>query len=190
MPTICPKCAHVRPADAGNPDWQCPACGVCYAKAASRPAPRRQDEPVEVKQGWDLATPAKILLVVVLGWGLNQFLRPEPPAPLEPPPEEEVVVRERPQPSGAGVAVLNTALQASALDSAVLHRLPERLERGCAERRNKYGHSEAECVARVRAHGRDCADEMGRRYPGRIGDAARMDTIVRAYADCVFLDGP
>lgn len=29
----CPKCHHVREPDAKAPDWQCPACGVVYAKA-------------------------------------------------------------------------------------------------------------------------------------------------------------
>lgn len=31
---ICPKCKHARPSDTTAPDWQCPACGVAYAKAA------------------------------------------------------------------------------------------------------------------------------------------------------------
>ncbi len=35
MPSIvCPKCKHPRPANTSIPDWQCPACGVAYAKAA------------------------------------------------------------------------------------------------------------------------------------------------------------
>ena len=32
MPTICPKCRAVRPATTEAPDWQCPSCGVAYAK--------------------------------------------------------------------------------------------------------------------------------------------------------------
>jgi glutaredoxin len=31
--TRCPKCHHERGLDARVPDWQCPACGVAYAKA-------------------------------------------------------------------------------------------------------------------------------------------------------------
>lgn len=31
--TICPKCCHMRQADEIAPDWQCPACGIAYAKA-------------------------------------------------------------------------------------------------------------------------------------------------------------
>jgi hypothetical protein len=30
----CPKCRHVRAANEVAPDWQCPKCGVAYAKAA------------------------------------------------------------------------------------------------------------------------------------------------------------
>lgn len=40
----CPKCQHVRQPHETAPDWQCPACGVAYAKAAdgaSSPAPVR-----------------------------------------------------------------------------------------------------------------------------------------------------
>ncbi len=28
----CPKCRHVRTAADGGPDWQCPKCGIAYAK--------------------------------------------------------------------------------------------------------------------------------------------------------------
>src|SRR5262245_16371237 len=35
---ICPKCRHVRPLDATVPAWQCPACGVAYAKASQAAA--------------------------------------------------------------------------------------------------------------------------------------------------------
>lgn len=35
MTQRCPKCSHVREPDARVPEWQCPACGVAYAKAAS-----------------------------------------------------------------------------------------------------------------------------------------------------------
>ena len=33
MTTICPKCRSARPAQTSAPSWQCPACGVAYAKA-------------------------------------------------------------------------------------------------------------------------------------------------------------
>lgn len=39
MTTVCPKCRHLRPADTPAPAWQCPACGVAYAKANAMAAP-------------------------------------------------------------------------------------------------------------------------------------------------------
>jgi glutaredoxin len=35
MPIVCPKCNTVRAQDTPAPDWQCPACGVAYAKASA-----------------------------------------------------------------------------------------------------------------------------------------------------------
>jgi len=35
--TVCPKCSYARkPADNAVPDWQCPGCGIAYAKYAGR----------------------------------------------------------------------------------------------------------------------------------------------------------
>jgi glutaredoxin len=39
MAVICPKCKAIRPPDAQVPDWQCPSCGIAYAKAAAPAAP-------------------------------------------------------------------------------------------------------------------------------------------------------
>lgn len=40
----CPKCSHERgPADTA-PAWQCPACGVAYAKVAAGSAPRARSD--------------------------------------------------------------------------------------------------------------------------------------------------
>jgi len=36
--TTCPKCGHVRSATASVPDWQCPGCGIAYAKVSAGPA--------------------------------------------------------------------------------------------------------------------------------------------------------
>ena len=49
MPTICPKCRILRPADTTAPDWQCPACGVAYAKAGSDAAAVQQACATQVK---------------------------------------------------------------------------------------------------------------------------------------------
>jgi glutaredoxin/predicted RNA-binding Zn-ribbon protein involved in translation (DUF1610 family) len=46
LPTTCPKCSHVREPGATAPAWQCPACGVAYAKAAqARNAADGRDAP-------------------------------------------------------------------------------------------------------------------------------------------------
>jgi glutaredoxin len=49
MPTICPKCRTLRPADTTAPDWQCPACGVAYAKAGGDAAAVQQAHAVRAK---------------------------------------------------------------------------------------------------------------------------------------------
>lgn len=47
---ICPNCGYVRKTTDTAPNWQCPACGVAYAKAAAHsahPEPRPVKAPVE-----------------------------------------------------------------------------------------------------------------------------------------------
>ncbi|TFW30196.1 glutaredoxin family protein [Massilia horti] len=70
MTIICPKCRHVRPKHATNPEWQCPACGVCYAKV-------RDGQPVDVRRSerhpateseWGIPW-GRLILLAVLGWG-------------------------------------------------------------------------------------------------------------------------
>ncbi|MBD9395276.1 glutaredoxin family protein [Acidovorax sp. ACV01] len=42
MSKICPKCNAVRPSETSAPDWQCPSCGVAYAKVGGEPPFRRE----------------------------------------------------------------------------------------------------------------------------------------------------
>ncbi|QNA87658.1 glutaredoxin family protein [Massilia sp. Dwa41.01b] len=73
MPTICPKCAHVRPPNATNPEWQCPVCGVCYAKVGQAQAVVSTAAPPPA-QAWDIPW-GKLLLLGVLacaGWASYQ----------------------------------------------------------------------------------------------------------------------
>ena len=85
MPTICPKCHHVRPAHADNPEWQCPACGVCYAKVGQG-APVRRVLPAVPEQ--PRAIPwGKLILLAALAWGgwyAQQAWRALPQAAAEP----------------------------------------------------------------------------------------------------------
>jgi uncharacterized Tic20 family protein/ribosomal protein L37AE/L43A len=58
----CPKCRHVRTAADSGPDWQCPKCGIAYAKfgqpaPAAAPAPSQAGRSVtqQVSAGRTLA---------------------------------------------------------------------------------------------------------------------------------------
>ena len=68
---ICPKCQHVRPADAAVPAWQCPACGVAYAKAnaaampSATPALLGASRPSQDRQGLPWRVILTVLAIVV-----------------------------------------------------------------------------------------------------------------------------
>ncbi len=73
---ICPKCRHLRQADATVPGWQCPACGVAYTKAAgvsahyssqAVPAARRTSGSRASGLPW-----GKVVLVLAIGFGIWQ----------------------------------------------------------------------------------------------------------------------
>jgi glutaredoxin len=72
MTTICPKCRHLRQANESAPDWQCPACGIAYAKAGD--AERRVTTSVQSYRrldGNDSGFPwAKLLLLAAVLWGV------------------------------------------------------------------------------------------------------------------------
>jgi hypothetical protein len=188
MQVICPKCSHVRPADATNPDWQCPACGICYAKFVDRPAGQARparDAQVEVRHSWNFGWVFKVALIVVLGWGLTVAIQRREHVEVS-----ETVTEAEQQQSGAGVAAANTILRVSEADASLLHSLAGRLEKACA--RNKYGLSEQACIARLREREDVCATKTAQRFPGQIGDTARMQAISQAYVGCIFesADGP
>jgi hypothetical protein len=190
MPVICPKCSHVRPPDATNPDWQCPACGICYAKfqkPGAEPVRPARATYVQADQGWNLGWLFKAILLVALGWGLNAAIerRSKVAADAEMPVAEERV--SEPSAGGgdsAGVALANAALQASGADTGMLKTLSGRLEKACA--RNKYNLSESACIARLREREDLCATATAQRYPGQIGDTDRMQIVTKAYVGCIF----
>lgn len=184
MQVICPKCGHARPADATNPDWQCPACGICYAKFAGRPAEQARPErniDAGVKHGWDLGWLFKIILLVVLGWGLSVAIERRRDATAG----DEVTEVEQ-QESRPGVAAANAILRVSEADASLLHSLSGRLEKACA--RNKYGMTEDACIARLREREDICATKTAQRFPGQIGNTDRMEAITQAYVGCIFED--
>lgn len=182
---ICPKCSHVRPKDATNPEWQCPACGICYAKvgATAEPLPesrmRAAPEPAG-KHGWNLGLVAKVVAVVALGWGLTTAIthRQQPAGPAG------VEVAEAEQKPDSGSAVADAVLQVSGADAGMLRDVGGKMEKSCA--RNKYGLSETECIDRIRQRGDLCANQTAARFPGQIGNTDRMQVIVQAYVGCIF----
>jgi hypothetical protein len=183
--TICPKCSQVRPKDATNPEWQCPACGVCYAKVGAAAEPvggsRTRAVPVPVaKHGWNLGLVAKVVVVLLLGWGLATVIKHrQQPAGLA-----EVEVAETGQKPDSGSAAADAVLQVSGADASMLRDIGGKIEKSCA--RNKYGLSEAECIDRIRKRGDLCANRTAARFPGQIGNTDRMQAVVQDYVGCIF----
>lgn len=194
MPVICPKCHHARPANASNPEWECPACGICYAKFKERdtaPAqqalrtriqPARDDED-DIKSGhsWNIGLLAKILLLVACGWGINQALVNRDSSAAD---ETVLATSQEHTDAPEEPNAADRFLTASPADVDMLHGLAERLEASCAH--NKFGLSEQECIARTRARGEACATSTARRYPGKMRDSGQMEVVTRAYVDCIF----
>ena len=74
MLTICPKCRSVRPAQTSVPSWQCPACGVAYAKAGDTGVSTRRSAVTAGRSGdggsWLSSIPwLKLVLVVAVAYG-------------------------------------------------------------------------------------------------------------------------
>jgi glutaredoxin len=73
---VCPQCSHVRPQDATNPEWQCPACGVCYSKVGGNAtrfggtdtSGRAPAAPTPVQYGPGFPW-FKFVLFLVFAWG-------------------------------------------------------------------------------------------------------------------------
>ena len=64
----CPKCRYTRKASDKNPDWQCPACGIAYAKyesASSEAATVSRAVPAQTEEtsGWGFGTVLKGIAV-------------------------------------------------------------------------------------------------------------------------------
>lgn len=180
MPVICPKCSHVRPENATNPAWECPACGICYARFGDRAAEKaRPAASVDTRPGWNPGLVLKVLLVVALGWGISAAFKHRK----ETPPVAEAMAAS-PQPADAGRAEADAVIAISGADASLLHSLAGRLEKACA--RNKYGLSEDACIALLRERENVCANRTAQRFPGQIGDTSRMEVVGKAYVGCIF----
>lgn len=107
MPQICPKCAYERkPTDDSTPDWQCPACGIAYAKyaathptetpataapsstakpsGAAKPAPPVEPEEFDITDDepksniLKIAIPVIVLLILIIYFATRSSPEPEP----------------------------------------------------------------------------------------------------------------
>lgn len=83
--TACPKCGHVRSTADGTPEWQCPGCGIAYAKfrqsgaVAARPAhpdsPHARKERAAIQDTGQRSSPATYTISVYIGLvSLGSFL--------------------------------------------------------------------------------------------------------------------
>ena len=72
MTTICPKCRSARPVQTSAPSWQCPACGVAYAKAGDSGVSARSSATTVGGGGgsWLSSIPwVKLVLVIAVVYG-------------------------------------------------------------------------------------------------------------------------
>lgn len=69
--TTCPKCHYTRLPSDTSPDYECPKCGVVYAKAAARPVPRPVEREGTPKRGLGLMIAALLLVAGAGGWWVS-----------------------------------------------------------------------------------------------------------------------
>jgi len=64
---ICPRCQYQRKATDNAPDWQCPACGIAYAKAAlAKQAVRAADERISIENRYGKRSKREVVLSVLI----------------------------------------------------------------------------------------------------------------------------
>jgi len=78
MTAICTKCRYARQASDDAPEWQCPGCGIAYAKAAissgSPPPPTRDSAPIDVELRSSISW-TKAVLIVAVAFGAWQGIQ-------------------------------------------------------------------------------------------------------------------
>jgi hypothetical protein len=83
-----------------------------------------------------------------------------------------------------GKAIVDTALQLSAIDVSALSRITERIEGACA--RNKYGLSEEACIQTIEDRKDTCIQQTAHEFPGQLANTDRMQEVVASYVECLF----
>jgi uncharacterized membrane protein YhaH (DUF805 family) len=69
----CPKCAYKRTAAETAPDWQCPKCGIAYAKAAGAPAAAPQSAAPQTPAQASMAPSAPSGFIESVKAGLSSY---------------------------------------------------------------------------------------------------------------------
>jgi glutaredoxin len=65
----CPKCGYARRMGESAPEWQCPSCGVAYAKASAASARAERNAPaMESGSGGKIVLAGIALFLVVVGY--------------------------------------------------------------------------------------------------------------------------
>ena len=86
-PKRCPKCRYERQPDDSAPDWQCPSCGVAYAKVEGSVAPLPDASPRGAAHARPTAGGGLVKWVVTglcavgIGWLVLQTIRYESSPP-------------------------------------------------------------------------------------------------------------
>lgn len=73
----CPKCGYTRKMGEIAPDWQCPSCGIAYAKAGTSTATPRMTAGESAGGGGGLAKFLFVAALVVGAWIALPGLRPQ-----------------------------------------------------------------------------------------------------------------
>lgn len=83
--TTCTKCGYTRKPGDTAPDYECPKCGVVYAKAATRPAPRTTGRETAPKRSGGLIVVALVLAVGASVWWVSSKNSTASSSPAVPP---------------------------------------------------------------------------------------------------------
>ena len=115
--TTCPKCHYTRRPEDTSPDYECPKCGVVYAKAATKPAPRHTENERAPKRSRGLIAVGLALAVGAGGWWVSS--------------------KEGTAGSPAAPQAVDTADKKKAEEAAFLKRQAEERERELLEKAGK-----------------------------------------------------
>lgn len=77
---ICPNCNYERKPSDGDPDWQCPGCGVAYCKAAKINLTQHQQVHPRKNRTWLKLLGLMLIVLAALAGGLYRKIhQPKPP---------------------------------------------------------------------------------------------------------------